>query len=227
MPVQRRYAAAVVDDDRIAVAGNPSGIRYDARRRRENRIAVVAADVHAAVVTARAVNRMNTPAIFRRDLADKRPNHRARTAARILVPARPDQPLDLRRRRNQFLVRLLRNFAIGFHPCQQTVLIGLPVQKLFVFFLRRFCKARLIRALLFQRRARLLHDALFRLHFPHQLRIAGNHALEEIHARQEIREIFRAEKHVDIIDLPVHIDIADAPAKLRDLVRQLRLRLRQ
>ena len=224
MPVECRDAAAMIDDDRVAVARDPARIGDGAALRRMDGHAVVAADIEAAMEALIARNRVRAPTEFRSNRPRDRPDHRAAARDRHIGVAVPDHALDLFRGGHELIVLPVEDGLIGLHLVDEILaLLHLLLHDL-AGLARLELLLRLLVLILGEFLLRLL-DILFLLKDRlHEVIVLLDDALQKIHAREEIREILRAKEYVEIGNLAVDVDVAHALAEALALHLVLALR---
>ena len=162
----------------------------------------------------RACDRVRAPAKIRRDGSRERPDHRARPLhGEIPESAALQHTRDTLRCRTGFVLLAVNRRLVVLHLIDELLLRGdLILHRkacLTRLLLERFLCRTILLELLLQRE----HCIALREHLVHEVVILLDDTLQEIHTRQEIREILRTKEHVHIGDLPVDVNIAHALAE--------------
>ena len=198
--------------------------RYRTAYRPNHSAAVTLHDVAAAVVT--ELDNINVARLSR--LLSRRRTLRRKfrlpltfSLATTFLLLFVNQPRNFLRRRHHLIVLAVVNILVVLHKVNQRLLLGnffkLDVHCGFGFG----GKFGLYAAVSLKLFADLLDVALMLQDVFDKLRIANHHAFEQIHTRQEVAEVFRAEQHVQIRNLPVDVNVAHAVFKYAVLLIEL------
>ena len=143
-----------------------------------------------------------------------RPDHRAAARRRRAAHAAlPYHLADLARSAHEFLILLIdegfvRAQALNERLAPLDLLLHVCARQMRLLLLLGLRQAVLCKACLAQ-----LDAVLLLLHAAHERVVLADDALQEVHAREEVLEIVRAEQDVEVRDLPVDVDITHAPAE--------------